>query len=127
MIKISKKRIETEKDGKTSVQEEKMRARKRERKEATERQRGRQKPGVEDVGERRKEKFGMLQRADSLLWCREPVANENHTHPCTHGITHNMHVQDCDLVQMFASSHSCKLTDASHRLPITVHHVSFDF
>lgn len=30
----------------------------------------------------------MLQWADSLLWCREAVANKNHTHACTHAVTH---------------------------------------
>lgn len=37
---------------------------------------------------RRKEKLCMLQWADSLLWCREAVANKNHTHACTHAMTH---------------------------------------
>lgn len=48
----------------------------------------RQEPGERMREKRRKEKFRVLQWADSLLRCRDAAANKNHTHACTNTHTH---------------------------------------
>ena len=83
---------------------------------------------------RRKEEFGVLQRADSLLWCRDAMANENHTHACTHTHTHthtHTNMPDYYLVHTYTHIpsppwHTSTRTHNCRGMPSTMHDTSFD-